>query len=241
MKQKLLLLSVLFASFSMLAQSYTVVDGDGGAILDGHEVTYGVLTYPEASLDFFVTNTTSAEIYMRIELESAVNADGTGFELCFGECLSNLSIGQSVPAAPEFIAIPVGGTTPQGNHFYNSFAGNGSDVLEYNFRFYLSDAAGNDIGEELRLTYYYDPLLSLNDFEALDVNIFNTTITNELTVDVAEDVNLKVYDLQGRIVKNENLNAGRTSINMSDLSAQMYILQFDNNRGLSHTQKVVVK
>jgi hypothetical protein len=122
----------------------------------------------------------------------------------------------------------------------NADPGNGTDVLEYVFRFYQIDMAGNEIGDALTVTYVYDPLLSIND-NNLNVSIFATSITDELNVTVEEDLDLTIYDLQGRIVKRQKLNSGQQSINMSDLSSQMYIAHFENGRGVSQTTKIVVR
>ena len=69
MKKKILFLGLILAAFTMNAQDYNVEDANGDQILDGSVRTYGVYTYPEASLDFFVNNTTSNEIYTKIEKE----------------------------------------------------------------------------------------------------------------------------------------------------------------------------
>jgi hypothetical protein len=122
----------------------------------------------------------------------------------------------------------------------NADPGNGTDVLDYVFRFYQIDMSGNEIGESLSVTYRYDPLLSVND-NNLNVNIFATSISDELNVTVDEELNLTIYNLQGKIVKSQRLNIGQQSINVSDLSSQMYIAHFDNGRGLSQTTKIVVR
>ena len=240
MKQKLLFLGILLVSFSMNAQ-YTVEDSDGNMILDGGVVTYNQVTYPEGSLDFFVNNTSGSEtIRMKIEFVSAVNADGSLMELCFGLCYTGIVIGESYPPNADYVEILPGEQTLPGNHMYNADPGNGTDVLEYVFRFYQIDTGGNEIGEDLTMTYRYDPLLSVADVNGLDVNVFSNSTSNEVTVEAQEELNLVIYDLQGRIVRNQKVNMGRSVINMSNLSSQMYVLHFENNRGISHTTKVVV-
>jgi len=239
MKQKLLFLSLFFAALSMNAQ-YTFEDQNGNPILDGMVFEFGNILYPDASIEFYVTNTSASTIYTRIYFVSAVNADGSMFELCYGQCYTDLFVGQSVPPAPEFIAIEPGEVTIEGNHFYNANPGNGVDVLEYVFRLYQTDAAGTDIGNAITFTYIYNPLLGVNDFNDLKVNVHSTLIKNELIVEVDEELELNVYDLQGRIVKSQKLNIGQQQINMSDLSSQLYLLHFENNKGVSHTTKVLV-
>jgi hypothetical protein len=239
MKLRLLFLSLFFATAGMMAQ-YTVEDGDGNAINDGDVINYGVTGVPDASLDFYVTNNGASTINMKIEFVSAINADGSEFELCFGLCYTGIVLGNSYPGGSDFIAIDAGMVTGPGNHFYNYATGNGTDVLDYVFRYYETDGAGNDIGNSLTITYRYDPLLGVND-NTLDVVISSTVIDGQITVNVQEDLNLAIYDLNGRIVQNQKLEAGQQYVNLSNLSAQMYILHFTNNSGISQVTKVVVK
>ena len=241
MKLRLLFLSALFVTLGINAQ-YTVEDDNGDPITDGYEVTYGVLTYPEASFDFYVNNVSATEtIRMKIEFVSAQNADGSSMELCFGLCYTGITIGQSYPPNADYVEILPGGQTLPGNHMFNADPGNGTDTIIYTFRFYQIDMTGNEIGDALTMTYRYDPLLGINEANELNVNLFSTLITDELVLTVDEELDLMVYDLQGRVVKSQKLEIGRQQINMSNLSSQMYLLHFQNNRGVSYTTKVVVR
>jgi hypothetical protein len=240
MKLNLLFLSALFVTLSINAQ-YTLEDANGDAVLDGDILTYGTLTYPEASFDFFVNNVSATEtIRMRIEFVSAENADGSDMELCFGECYTGIAVGLSYPTDPLSVEILPGEQTMAGNHLFNSDPGNGSDVILYTFRYFQIDMAGNEIGDPLTVIYRYDPLLGVNSNE-LNVNLFSTVIKDELVLNVEEELDLMVYDLQGRVVKSQRLEIGTQQINMSDLSPQMYLMHFQNNRGVSYTAKVIVK
>jgi hypothetical protein len=240
MKLNLLFLSALFVTLSINAQ-YTVEDEDGDVVTDGTILTYGTLTYPEASFDFYVNNVSATDaIRMKIEFVSAMNADGSSMELCFGLCYTGIAIGQSYPPNAEFVEILPGGQTLPGNHMYNADPGNGTDIIEYTFRYYQIDMTGNEIGDALTVIYRYNPLLGVNSNE-LNVNLFSTSITDELVLSVDEELDLMVYDLQGRVVKSQRLEIGTQQINMSDLSSQMYLMHFQNNRGVSYTAKVVVR
>jgi hypothetical protein len=240
MKRNLLFLSTLFIALSAHAQ-FTVEDTDGNDVLDGHVVTYGTLTYPEASFDFFVNNTSATEtINMKIEFESAVFADGSNMELCFGECYTGINLGASYPTNPVQVTISPGGQTLPGNHFYNADPGSGMDIITYSFRFYQIDTNGDQVGDSLNVIYTYDPLLGINSNE-FNVQLFSTSITDELVLTVDQELEFTMYDLQGRVVKKQSLEIGTQELNMSDLSSQMYILHFRNNQGVSYTTKVVVR
>ena len=200
MKIKLLLLAVVFTAFSMNAQ-YVVKDHDGNAITEGMVVEFGTYGTQGASLEYFITNNGGDAINMRIDFVSAVNADGLGFELCFGQCYVDLDLGQNVPPAPEFVTIGAGMTTGEGNHFANTLEGDDSTIQDWNFRFYETDANGVDIGNELNFTYRYNPLLGVEDFNKLDVVVSSTIILNEMTVKTVEELNMVVYNIQGKVVK----------------------------------------
>jgi len=240
MKKKLLLLTLFLVAFVVKAQ-YVIVDQNGDEITEGMIYETNSLEYDLAELQFYVTNNGSDPINMRIEFVSAVNGNGDGFQLCFGECYIDLDLGQTVPPTPGFIAIASGETTGEGNHYYNSNAGDGVSVQDYVFRYHETDNNGVDIGNSLTITYRYNPLLGTEDFNELNVNISSTIIETEMIVNSVEELDMKVYDLQGRLVKSQKLNNGQQLINMSDLSAQLYIVKFNNIDGASKTMKVLVK
>ena len=238
MKKILLLLTLIFTAFIMNAQ-YEVEDQFGNEIIDGMVVEFSDYGVSNASLNFFITNTGPDEIYMRIEFVSAVNATGAGFELCFGQCYIDLVVGQTVPPAPQFVTIAPGETTPEGNHFANTL--DGTDIKDYVFRFYETDSEGNDIGNSLSFTYRYDPTLGVNDVNELDISVASTVIFNDMQVNAVEELNMEIYNLQGKLVRSEKINIGQQLINMSNLSSQMYIVKFSNDEGASKTIKVVKK
>ena len=69
-------------------------------------VTFNNHGIPDGSLDYTVTNNSDQDINMRIEFVSAVNADGTGFELCFGQCFIDLVVGQTSTKCSRFSYYP---------------------------------------------------------------------------------------------------------------------------------------
>jgi hypothetical protein len=243
MKKILLLFSFLLVGTITINAQFTVEDGDGVPIMDGEVRSFNVYDVPAAKLDFFVNNTSSTdEIYTKIEFVSAVNADGSLMELCYGLCYTGISIGNSYPGGTDSVPIAPGAQTGPGNHFYNSEPGNGTDVVEYVFRFYQVDETGmNEIGDELTMTYRYDPLLGIDDVNDINLELASTIITDRLIVDTIEDLEFKVVDLQGRVVKQQNITAGHHEINMNDLRSQIYVIQFTNAEGQIRVEKIVVR
>ena len=140
--------------------TYDVEDSDGTVFVDNQIVEFSALGYPDAELLFYVRNTSSETIAMRIEMESMSGTDGSMMELCFGECYLGVSTGISYPTSPSMpnVNIEPGQTQPSsGDHFLNTDAGDGSTVIEYTFKFYLADESGNQNGTAFRLKYRYLP------------------------------------------------------------------------------------
>jgi len=240
MKNTLSLIAVFLTTFALFAQNpYTVTDQDGEEITEGMIVTFNNHGIPDGSLDYTVTNNSDQDINMRIEFVSAVNADGTGFELCFGQCFIDLVVGQTVPNAPDFLTIPSGGSNLPGDHFAATVPA--TELQDYNFRFYLTDSEGVDIGNSLNFTYRYDPVLGLNDLRELGVEITSTVIFNDMEVYALEDMDMVIYNLQGQLINSQMLSTGNHKINMSYLSPQMYIVKFKTTEGISKTLKILKK
>ena len=240
MKNTIFVIAILLFTFAIHAQNpFTITDHDGEEVTEGMVVTMNNFGVPAGSFDYFVTNDSDEDIYMRIEFVSAVNADGSGFELCFDQCYIDLEVGQSFPPAPNYVTIPSGETTPSGNHFATLIGGD--EVQDYNFRFYLTDAEGNDIGNNLNFTYRYDSFLGLNDLRELGVEITSTVIFNDMEVYALEDMDMVIYNLQGQLINSQMLSTGNHTINMSYLSPQMYIVKFKTTEGISKTLKILKK
>ena len=231
---------VYLLSFTLFAQNpYTVTYQDGEEITEGMIVTFNNHGIPDGSLDYTVTNNSDQDINMRIEFVSAVNADGTGFELCFGQCFIDLVVGQTVPNAPDFLTIPSGGSNLPGDHFAATVPA--TELQDYNFRFFLTDSEGVDIGNSLNFTYRYDPVLGLNDLRELGVEVTSTVIFNEMEVNTMEEMDMAIYNLQGQLINSQMLYSGNQIINMSYLSPQMYIVKFNPKEGVSKTLKIIKK
>jgi hypothetical protein len=238
MKKSLLLIAVIFAVFTMNAQ-YLIKGDDGNQFTDEMVFEFSEIGDPDGSLNFFVTNTELEDIHMRIQFVSAVNTDGSGFQMCFNLCYDDIDVGDSVPQVPNKVTIAAGETTGFGNHFLKYEEG--TEIEDYNFRFHQTDSEGNDIGNNLNITYRYNPILGVEDVNELGISIASTVILNDMQVTAVEELNMEIYSLQGKLVNSQKLNIGQQLINMSNLSSQMYIVKFSNDEGASKTIKVVKK
>lgn len=243
MKIKLLLIAAI-GCFSFANAQFTVADRAGNVLNDGDVIEYGSIIYDDSNYEFFVTNDNpSNEIYTRIEYISHENSTNGKFEqLCYGLCYNQLTVGETVPPSNEVaIAISVGETTGLGNHLWSNDPGNGTDNVNFKFAFrQYSDAAGTiEIGTPLIFTYRYNPSLGVNDNNKLKLTVLSTVVSNEIVLDVAEPLQMTMYNIQGKVVKQASFETGRQVVNVSDLSSQAYILQFSNKAGGVQTTKIL--
>ncbi len=236
MKRNLIYLMVLLFSVALQAQ-YNVIDGDSNQIEDGDVIVFGSYGTEAASMDFFVNNETADPINIKIEFVSALNADGSEFELCFGLCYTDIAIGNSYPfGSGNYVTIEGDGQSLPGNHFYNESDGAGN-LIDYVFRFYMVDNDGNDIGVSKTFTYRYDPALSVIDRNKVAVELASTMVSKVLEIETAEELTAVIYNLQGQQVMQQNVEAGRQQIIINQLAAQSYLVVFTNAEGASKTIK----
>ncbi len=246
MKLKLLLLSLL-GTVTIASAQYTVKDDRGNELHDGDIIEFGTTSYPEAEYAFFVTNdNTSETIYSRIEYISETNAQDPNFEqLCYGvQCYFGIELGSTVPPASEDAAIiGPGETTGIGNHLYSDDPGNGVDNVDFVFTFKQYESASSmvEIGTPLTFTYRYNPTLGVNEVSKVNLSVQSTIVRDQLVLTVNEPVQMMMYDIQGRLVKQARFESGNHNVNVSDLSSQTYIVQFKNNGGAIKTTKIVVQ
>ena len=138
--------------------TYQVEDLEGNVFADNETIDFSTVVYETATLNYKVRNTSSETIAMRIEVESMSGTDGSKMELCFGECYIGVTTGTSYPINPSSpnVNIEPGQTQlSSGDHFFNSDGGDGNTPVEYTFKFYLADEAGNQNGTAFRINYRY--------------------------------------------------------------------------------------
>ena len=168
---KNLLISIIFLNIFFLSCSkddpetvdpispeltFVVEDLEGNIYADNQLLEFSTVEYPDASFGFYVRNTSSETIGMRIEVENISGTDGSMMELCFGECYFGVTTGRSYPESPLIVNIDPGQTqASSGDHFFNMDAGDGNTAVEYTFKFYLADENGIQNGNSIRLKYRY--------------------------------------------------------------------------------------
>lgn len=243
MKKTILFIGAFFCLLSLQAQ-FTVEDDAGVSIEDGDVITFSQIgPAPAAKLPFYINNTSSEDINVRIEFVSAVNADGSQMQLCITppKCYNSIVIGESYPQDPGVmtIFIPAGAQSGSGNYFNNLAAGNGTDAIEYVFEFYGISDLGLPTGNSITFTYRYDPLLGISEINKLDIAVYPTEVKEFLTVETATPLEVEIYDLRGVLVKSEKVSKGKNQLSMAGLSSQLYLVQFENEQGETQTTKII--
>ena len=237
MKRKLLFIALLFAGFSMSAQTFNITEHDGNGnetpISDGDIIGYSEFGYL-GELKFYLNNTTGVSRDYRVAVVDIINADETNanFELCFGLCVSTISEGQQIPSS-GLMSVTVPANDHQSSDFdhlmnkdaWASYTGN----KDFYFEFFETDSSGSDLGgTRIGLTYRYNATLGIEDENNVEINSMTTLISDNMSVSLQEPAKLEVYDLLGKIVKTVSVVPGDNTISMSDLQSGTYIAMFSN-------------
>ena len=242
MKKLFLLAGLIF--FGAVNAQFAVTDHEGNPILDGSVHSYSSTSIDEATLGFFVQNTGTSNITMKIQCMEISNATGAGMELCFGDvCLSSVSVGTAYPPGPGVVLAP-GATNSQFDHFFNTNPGDGVNYpMDYVFRFYQLDSEGDEIGTPLFMTYRYTGTLATAEFElaAVGASIQSTLVNDVLNINANKNVSLQLFDVNGKLITSYRLASGNHSLDVSSFSTGMYIANFSNDEGQQYSAKIVKK
>ena len=240
MKTKHLFFALCMVVSSANAQ-FAFLDSDGGTVISGTTVSYGQgqVGDPDGYYDFFVSNDTSEAIFMKAELVSANNADGSTFEICFGLCYSDITVGQKFPNNGS-VFIDAGTQTPSGNHLVNTL--DNDTPMNFAFRFYQTDQAGTtELGNDFLITYRFDPTLGVTDNAFLDFNISATLVGDYLETRFPDSYTLTIYNKRGRSVKKKRITTETNRMPVGDLPAGMYFVRVVNDQNSSKTIKIIKK
>ena len=239
--KKLLLILGLFAFTASQAQ-VTVTRSNGTPISNGQIFTFNSLDYDNAYFGFLVRNNTASSVDVRILCESITNATGAGMELCFGNvCLASVSVGNAYPSSA--VTIAPGGTNSEFDHFLNSNAGTGG-VSDYKFTFYIEDEFGGSLAEILTMTYRYDANALATDSFSTASNttmLKSSVVENNLEIKALKNVQMEMFDVNGKSIRRQNLTSGEHTVDVSGLSSGMYILNFNSENNQKSAAKFLKK
>ena len=131
------------------------------------------------------------------------------------------------------------------DHFFNQNPGDGENPVEFSFRFFMVDENGDEVVSipELQtdyfINYYYSSSLNLEDIDYL--NLIYYLHGNNIIIKINSPINLKIYDIAGKLIYSELLEQGLNSIDIHDLKQKKIILSFETqaNNKIS-TKKIIV-
>ena len=244
MKKIFLILTLSLFTFASYAQFDLKNYNDDSIITDGQNVSFsetGCGYNDDCNWKFKVTNTSATEtLYMRVFVDNMVNSDGSNVQLCLlGSCFYNVTLGNGYPTTAS--AIAPGASTGIGNYFWNQNPTGSATAMSWTLRFQAFDSDGREEGTPLNVTYNFNPSLSVEESEISNVEVYPTSVKNELNISSNEDLSAEFFDLLGRSIKQVNIISGGDTIDLSDLSAQPYILRFTDESGNTITKKIVKK
>jgi len=240
--KKYFIIALLLFEVSLNAQ-FTVAKSDNTPLTNGHILSFNSIVYAQAALALKITNTNANTINLKLKCTALTNTDGSLMEVCFGpDCYSGTIVNQVFPTST---VVSVGsGQVNSTAHFTNGDAvGNGNFPMDYTFKIYQVNGLGSEIGTPFTFTYRYNPNLSNAEVsqQFKGVLIKSTLVTSTLELEVQNQGTIKIYDLNGKQVYSGSLNQGNQLVDVSNLSSNLYIVNFTNNEGISFSQKILKK
>jgi hypothetical protein len=170
------------------------------------------------------------------------NTDGSNCQFCVNpECYFAVTPGETIPSNP--ISLAPGADNGNFDSFYNSDPGDGANYpITYQIRFFMIDSSGNEVGDDIAITYNYTPEnFSTRNFDLSDLGISmqNTVVQDYLILNTESNVTLRIFDLNSKLIKSLTTKNGTNSIDLSNLSTGYYISQFTSSNNKTATVKIL--
>ncbi len=248
MKKITLFLAAVLLCFVAQAQFHvTTIDGDP---INADDVFEYTTTDTTAELGFYVYNDTENPIDMRVKVVSITNGSGDGMQLCFGQCYYGVLEGATYPVegseASSVTIQPGQHQGSSGDHIWVESKNGIPNINEssvYVLEFQQMDPMGLFVQESMQITYIYTSALSVAEHaQDMAVQLQSTMINNgKLAINAERPAQMQVYNLLGQEVKAAHLASGLNTVDVSSLSAQVYLVRFQNAKGQTKTQKIVIE
>tara|TARA_B100000945_G_scaffold290523_1_gene264330 strand:- start:789 stop:1292 length:504 start_codon:yes stop_codon:yes gene_type:complete len=165
-------------------------------------------------------------------------------EFCFGECYFGVSLGLSYPLS-SYVSIEPGETqVSSGDHFFNQDQGDGTNPVEYSFRFYMVDQNGDEVVSipelqtDYRVNYMYSSTLGINEYDSSKLKFrFNG---NEFIINSNENMYLSMYTIEGKKIFKQNIFIGDNFINFTSTNNKFLILNFETEEKIKFSKKILI-
>ncbi|MBQ2398042.1 MAG: T9SS type A sorting domain-containing protein, partial [Bacteroidales bacterium] len=205
--------------------------------VEGTEMTFTTIAAPIVVVEGEVTTTPATNIAnTSATLNGALVSAGNSENYTIGFALATVADFTLEDAGVQNITATLNGST---------FSQAVNDLVEgqtYFYRAYITNEAGTAYGTVETFT-----LLGLTDAIAgmLQATIYPNPATDNATLEINglnQDAKIVISDLQGRILSQDNINAGTTryTINVSDMTSGVYYIRIITDNVVS-TQKLIVE
>jgi hypothetical protein len=104
---------------------------------------------------------------------------------------------------------------------------------------YINDVTCS-INDVNTLTINQESSVGINEIGSDNtINIYPNPVTNNITIETPQQATIEITDIQGRLIKTLEVNAGKTSVDVSTLPSGVYIVKAKTEKGV--TFKKIVK
>lgn len=243
MKKILLLLTSLFISILSFGQFSMTINDEAAS--DGDEFSFFTTGGSESEIEFVLTNESEADIKVVCTVESVTNnADGDNTQFCWEVCYTSPVVAGNQyhpPSGPQLLT-PGSSTAPHGNHFVNLDTGDDPDSpVIYVFKFHEVNDDGDEIGDPITVTYIYDITLALEDIDNVSYKLYPSVTDESFTIEVDEDITGVIINSNGQIVKEFIAKSGSNTVDVSNLTSQLYYVVLTNKKAQKSLSKLLIK
>ncbi len=212
--------------------------------VDGDEYAF-YITGSEADIEFVLTNESDTDINVACTVESVTNnTDGDNTQFCWEVCYTSPVVAGNQyhpPSGPQLLT-PGSSTAPAGNHFVNLDTGDDPDSpVIYVFKFHQVDGDGEVTGDPITITYIYDITLAVEDIDDVSYKLYPNVTNNSFTLELEENVIGTIINTNGKVVKEFTALAGINTIDVSNLTSQLYYVVLTNNKAQKSLSKLLIK
>ncbi len=223
---------------------FTVNRIDGTTFTNNETINFTTHSNSASELKFTVQNNATSNLDFRIRCTGLVNNNGSNFQLCWGgECIPSVAANGIYPDYQNI--INAGSNTNGLNDSFKNFnPGDGVNYpLDFSFRIFTRDLAGNTVGSSFNITYRYQGPLSIEQkdkLSAMGVKVLNTTVNNFVGLEISKPVAYSILNLQGQTITSGQLTEN-SNLNFAAYPTGLYFINFKSADGLVDTVKIYKK
>jgi hypothetical protein len=239
MKKYLLLLCLTgIASLYTYSQSLQLSDSAGAIANNATILKFGSPSAEEIVSYVFVKNTTSNPMAVKVKKVEVMALHGTSNVFCWGLCYS-----PEVFVSPDSIVIGAGVTNTadfSGHYIPTEVVG----ISTIRYVFFDINNPSDTVCVNINFSTYPQGINTLSNISLSNAypNPANNTVSFSCSVPQDSDAKLIIRNILGSVVKEVGIfNAGKISINTSELADGVYFYTFILNGNSQVTKKLVIR